>query len=1054
MLINIMARDEWGESESFKPKSRVSKNSGNNRKKVKLKAHKRKQKTVNSEQEEDLEFDNEFVEETSEELIESVEEPDEELDEEPEEATPEKRKKREKSDSKETLEDDESMQEHKKPKEKARNTRQKKEQHKKSKSKKKSDKSKPTDSRTESKEWKQQARKYKSTKRRTKVLGLLIIIFIIIATILGYIYFFKIDTDGDGIPDSRDDDDDDDIMKDWWEKRYGLDPKSPDDAFKDLDGDGLKNVDEFKFNSNPSKKDTDGDRLLDSDEFELRNLYGKSTDPNSEDSEHDGMDDYWEWMHGLNPVKNDANSDADKDGFDANHNGKLEPHEYYTNLDEYINKTDPKDMDSDNDGMHDGWEMYYKEFIFLNPNDPKDGNGDDDFTIESDGSITYSPDGLTNLQEFLNGTDPTKPDTDGDTLTDYEEVVLYNTDPLEWDSDDDGLWDGWEVGYGGAPVGLDPNSEDTDNNGVTDRFEDLDDDELDNNREYQHGTSPVDKDSDDDGMDDGWEVLNNCMRPVIIDNSSDVDGDLLLNLAEYENRTDPCKPDTDGDGLTDGEELVLGFHGLLINGVYQNKSSLPRYFTNATNNDTDGDDILDGEEVNSGWNASDPDTDSDGISDLEEINIHKTNPAKQDTDNDRLSDWEEVNVGDDGYLTFPTNHDSDGDGLSDGDEVLTDFLPFTIELNNADPTNNDTDSDGMEDGFEGLLGKTSNRTVIANFDLRYGTNFITDLQNHREVTEVWLVNPLNASDRNMDADYDGFDWSDEGILNDYEEFTNIQEFKWGTSPVLWDHDGDGMSDGWESGHYEFSTFLNLWTPDPLIKDGHLDSEPDWIEYFVDNVSYIDKFTNLEEFQTGEDLNNDGIIDHGTTFPNDRDTDNDARDDYFEIWTNDADNDGLYDGWELIFNGTSKNPNDFIPNDISLSEGKFNPHDNNSDNMGVDDWEDDYDGDSWNNKKEHGDPLHRPGSSDPTDETETPLTILESRRSSRIGPNLNDKSSRKSRGSSTRIESNDQIIPLSNIYTENIYEKYLITNSYLRILYYIPYGNSAISPRLLGCIRVA
>jgi len=65
-------------------------------------------------------------------------------------------------------------------------------------------------------------------------------------------------------------------------------------------------------------------------------------------------------------------------------------------------------------------------------------------------------DGLTNLQEFEYGTNPFCIDTDGDGLTDYEEIFIYGTDPLNPDTDGDGLPDGLEIFYG-----MDPNKPDT-----------------------------------------------------------------------------------------------------------------------------------------------------------------------------------------------------------------------------------------------------------------------------------------------------------------------------------------------------------------------------------------------------------------------------------------------------------------------------------------------------------------------------------------------------------------------------------------------------------------
>ena len=69
--------------------------------------------------------------------------------------------------------------------------------------------------------------------------------------------------------------------------------------------------------------------------------------------------------------------------------------------------------DNDHDGMDDDWERAHG----LNPNDPSDANDDPDH------------DGLTNLQEFLLGTDPHNPDTDGDGVPDGVEF-RRGSDPL------------------------------------------------------------------------------------------------------------------------------------------------------------------------------------------------------------------------------------------------------------------------------------------------------------------------------------------------------------------------------------------------------------------------------------------------------------------------------------------------------------------------------------------------------------------------------------------------------------------------------------------------
>jgi len=63
-------------------------------------------------------------------------------------------------------------------------------------------------------------------------------------------------------------------------------------------------------------------------------------------------------------------------------------------------------------------------------------------------------DGLTDMDEILvHGTDPLKTDTDSDGLSDWEEVHIWNTDPLNPDTDGDGYSDGQEIRNGYNPLG-------------------------------------------------------------------------------------------------------------------------------------------------------------------------------------------------------------------------------------------------------------------------------------------------------------------------------------------------------------------------------------------------------------------------------------------------------------------------------------------------------------------------------------------------------------------------------------------------------------------------
>ncbi len=94
-------------------------------------------------------------------------------------------------------------------------------------------------------------------------------------------------------------------------------------------------------------------------------------------------------------------------------------------------------------------------------------------------------DGLSNLRESELGTNPQNPDTDGDGLTDGEEVLRYATNPLNVDSDGDGVWDGDEI-----QQGTNPNNPDTDGDGLTDGEERL------------IGSNPLLRDTDQDGLND------------------------------------------------------------------------------------------------------------------------------------------------------------------------------------------------------------------------------------------------------------------------------------------------------------------------------------------------------------------------------------------------------------------------------------------------------------------------------------------------------------------------------------------------------------------------
>lgn len=109
------------------------------------------------------------------------------------------------------------------------------------------------------------------------------------------------------------------------------------------------------------------------------------------------------------------------------------------------------------------------------------------------------------------GTHPAKTDTDGDGLSDSDEILLHRTNPRNPDCDGDGLPDGAEVAA---------------------------------------GTDPFSADSDGDGIPDGWEVQHG-LDPHSDDSFVDNDSDGLTNIYEYRNSTNPSETDSDEDGLPD-----------------------------------------------------------------------------------------------------------------------------------------------------------------------------------------------------------------------------------------------------------------------------------------------------------------------------------------------------------------------------------------------------------------------------------------------------------------------------------------------------------------------
>ncbi|MDT8325522.1 MAG: OmpA family protein, partial [Bacteroidota bacterium] len=130
--------------------------------------------------------------------------------------------------------------------------------------------------------------------------------------------------------------------------------------------------------------------------------------------------------------------------------------------------------------------------------------GTNPLRIDTDG------DGLSDSDELRLGTDPTNVDSDYDGLTDFAEARVHHSNPLKPDSDEDGVFDYNEVSTYFTRV----DSGDSDGDGLND-YEEI----------AFHRTNPNARDTDGDGISDDREIV--------------------------ETRTNPLDRDTDGDGIWD-----------------------------------------------------------------------------------------------------------------------------------------------------------------------------------------------------------------------------------------------------------------------------------------------------------------------------------------------------------------------------------------------------------------------------------------------------------------------------------------------------------------------
>ncbi len=298
----------------------------------------------------------------------------------------------------------------------------------------------------------------------------------------------------------------------------------------DIDGDGLANgVDVC-----PCDEDCDDDGVNDNedacplDESAITEPCVPPTDPIDQDADDDGLEDSAEESIG----------------------------------------TDPNDPDSDDDGICDGPLNVGTECIGgpdCAPLNPDKGPGETCFDSVNPGLVDSDGDGLSLNKEIEIGTDPNNPDTDGDGTNDGNDCAPLNADVSEdcgplpsvsggVDSDGDGLPDDIEQNV----TNTDPNNADTDGDGISDGDEVL----------KAPRTDPRNADSDGDGICDGGTAVDTEV-PAEVEGEdpttvsvcvpqADGIGDncpLVVNPDQVDDNDDgigdACQLDTDGDGVVD-----------------------------------------------------------------------------------------------------------------------------------------------------------------------------------------------------------------------------------------------------------------------------------------------------------------------------------------------------------------------------------------------------------------------------------------------------------------------------------------------------------------------
>ena len=420
--------------------------------------------------------------------------------------------------------------------------------------------------------------------------------------------------------------------------------------------------------------------------------------------------------------------------------------------------TNPTLADSDEDGFEDGWEFYFWTTIMYEVNSDSWRAYDPTFqTYDPENPDTsgirlldvYDKDCLLTMFDPMAGYIPAPDpapfeaagydlslwdiaaDIDNDGLTLYEEYLL-GTDPLHWDTDRDGMPDGWEVFRGLEP--LDPRN----NLNGAGPNDNPDNDKMALSGGFKHALAYI-YDWENNTYWNGSASLP--FNPAMV-----TDGANFSNLEEflfaqylYENgagpmggvypsdwanyTTNPLDNDTNKDGIPDGWEAYVGYSPIQIPNpgpiyevgvdLYALKYGAP--MPEALHADPDRDELDLYAEFDNATTA--PPADATPVPWIDGTTVYGTviNVGNGGTNGvsqaiTRYFPWDSTNRLNAAWTnkrlpTDPYNEDTDGDSLPDNLEYEgEDTNGDGSKIVNFDPTSADTDRDWLPDAWEYLFG--------------------------------------------------------------------------------------------------------------------------------------------------------------------------------------------------------------------------------------------------------------------------------------------------------------------------------------------------------------